>query len=204
MGAGGLKCRRHFFTAYNLLDARRAADAANHALRELTPEVRDLPPTEGKAEVETEPVFPDYVLDPNMEMPVENIDGIDYIGILRIPSLDLELPVISQWSYPHLKTAPCRYAGSAYQNNLIICAHNYTSHFGNLKKLPEGDSITFTDVDGNVFTYEVELLETLHPVDTEEMERGGWDLTLFTCTIGGAYRVTVCCSLVMERGGGQG
>lgn len=186
-------------TVYNLYDELRAAQAAKRVLQELSPEMCGLP-----AEGEPELAFPDYVLNPNMDMPVENINGIDYIGVLRIPSLELELPVISQWSYPGLKIAPCRYTGSAYLNNLIICAHNYTSHFGNLKNLQEDDIVTFTDIDENVFTYEVELLETLMPTDIEEMENSGWDLTLFTCTIGGSYRVTVRCDLVTENGGGRG
>ena len=140
---------------------------------------------------DAQPVIPDYVLLPNMEMLVETIKGIDFIGILTIPALELELPVISQWSYPNLKTAPCRYSGSAYLNNLIICGHNYTSHFGNLKNLWEGDIATFTDMDGNVFTYKMLERETLPPTSIDAMESGDWDLTLFTCTVGGQSRVTI-------------
>ena len=36
-------------------------------------------------------------------------------------------------------------------------------------------------------------IETLKPRAIEEMDSGEWDLTLFTCTIGGSYRVTVRC-----------
>lgn len=138
-------------------------------------------------------VLPDYLRDPEMEMPVQTIDGQDYIGVLSIPALDLELPVISQWSYPGLRVAPCRYQGSAYTNDLIIAAHNYSTHFGNLKTLQEGDSIFFVDVRGNAFSYEVAALETLAPTATEEMASGDWDLTLFTCTVGGQSRVTLRC-----------
>lgn len=45
-------------------------------------------------------MLPDYMLCPDMEMPVKTIEGVDYIGILTIPALELELPVISEWSYP--------------------------------------------------------------------------------------------------------
>ena len=138
--------------------------------------------------------FSTSLAEPEMEMPVETIDGVDYVGVLRIPTLALELPVISQWSYPLLKIAPCRYSGSAYQNNLVLCAHNYASHFGNLKNLHIGDAVTFTDMDGNLFTYQVAELETLPPQATEEMENGDWDLSLFTCTVGGQSRVTVRCT----------
>ena len=106
-------------------------------------------------------------------------------------ALELELPVISQWDYPALKIAPCRYSGSLYQDNLIICAHNYASHFGKLKELQPGDIVLFTDMDEHVVTFQMVERETLNPMDVEGMETGDWDLTLFTCTIGGQTRVTI-------------
>ena len=106
-------------------------------------------------------------------------------------ALELELPVISQWDYPALKVAPCRYSGSLYQDNLIICAHNYASHFGKLKELQPGDTVLFTDMDEHVVTFQVVERETLNPMDAEGMEAGDWDLALFTCTIGGQTRVTI-------------
>ena len=126
-------------------------------------------------------------------MPPVSFDGNDYIGRVDVPSLGLSLPVISEWSYPRLKIAPCRYTGSAYLDNLIIAAHNYSSHFGNLNRLNTGDTVTFTDVDGNQFTYAVSLIEDLPGTAIEEMQAGEWDLTLFTCTLGGRSRVTVRC-----------
>ncbi|MCD7981085.1 MAG: sortase [Clostridiales bacterium] len=131
------------------------------------------------------------------EMNSIEIDGYGYIGTLSIPSYGLELPVMAEWSYPGLKIAPGRYSGSVWNSDLIICGHNYTRHFGNLRNLEPGDTLYFTDVNGNVFYYEVEETVILRPTDVEEMmsrESGGWDLTLFTCTIGGQTRVTVRCS----------
>ncbi|MCD8341881.1 MAG: sortase [Clostridiales bacterium] len=126
-------------------------------------------------------------------MDTVEIDGYEYIGTLTIPSLDLELPIMSEWSYPGLKIAPGRYTGSVWTDDLIICGHNYTRHFGNLKYLESGDTLYFTDVNGNVFHYEVGEVIILQPTDVEEMIDGEWDLTLFTCTIGGRTRVTVRC-----------
>lgn len=189
-----------FLVSYNLYDELRAEQSARQAVTQLDAYL----PAEAALEApldsagDQEPlvsdertVIPDYVLSPNMEMPVETINGIDFIGVLRIPALELELPVISEWNYPNLKSAPCRYSGSAYLNNLIICGHNYTSHFGTLKNLWEGDIATFTDIDGNVFIYKMVERETLNPTDIEGMESGNWDLTLFTCTVGGQSRVTI-------------
>lgn len=189
-----------FLASYNLYDELRAEQSARQAVTQLDAYL----PAEAALEApsdsagDQEPlvsdertVIPDYVLSPNMEMPVETINGIDFIGVLRIPALELELPIISEWNYPNLKSAPCRYSGSAYLNNLILCGHNYASHFGSLKTLSEGDIATFTDIDGNVFIYKMVERETLNPTDIEGMESGNWDLTLFTCTVGGQSRVTI-------------
>jgi sortase A len=139
-----------------------------------------------------EPV-PIYVSNPEIEMPTIEIEGNAYIGWLDIPSLSLSLPVMSQWSYANLNIAPCRYSGSAYLDNLVIAAHNYKSHFRNIKNLTAGDQVCFTDADGNVFTYEVAEVEQLSPTEVEAMEQSGYPLTLFTCTVGGSFRVAVRC-----------
>ena len=191
-----------FLTAYNLWGDARAGKTADTVLEQLMPEIEErennsLPELPSGESLE-ESYIPDYVLNSEMDMPEEEIDGHEYIGMLQIPALLLELPVISEWSYPNLKIAPCRYTGSVYRNNLVIAAHNYSSHFGHLKNLSQGDEITFTDMDGNVFRYEVAEIETLSPFAIEEMTSGDWDLTLFTCTVGGKSRVTVRCAQVND------
>ena len=176
--------------AYNVIDAQRAARSAAQALEALsqTTAVSAAEPEQASADD-----APAYLADPEMPMPTVSFDGNAYIGRVDIPSLGLSRPVLSEWSYPRLKIAPCRYTGSAYLDNLIIAAHNYSSHFGNLNRLNTGDTVTFTDVDGNQFTYAVSLIEDLPGTAIEEMQAGEWDLTLFTCTLGGRSRVTVRC-----------
>ena len=49
------------------------------------------------------------------------------------------------------------------------------------------------------FTYEVMAVDVLDPYATEEMVSGEYDLTLFTCTYGGASRVTVRCDRIAEE-----
>ena len=177
-----------FLSAYNEVASREARDSAQQVIAQLC---ETLPTETAAGAEETEaPSVPEYLLDADREMPVQTINGQDYIGVLSIPSLELELPVISQWDYPSLKVAPCRYSGSLYQDNLIICAHNYASHFGKLKNLRVGDTAIFTDMDENVVRFQLAAQETIQPEDLEAMEAGDWDLTLFTCTVGGQSRVT--------------
>ncbi len=131
------------------------------------------------------------------EMDTIEIDGYAYVGTVSIPSFGLEMPVISQWSYAGLKITCCRYSGNVWNDTLVICAHNYDRHFRNLKYLEEGDLVYFTDVNGIVFTYQVAALETLVPTAVEDMITGDeWDLTLFTCTVGGKTRLAVRCTRV--------
>ena len=172
-----------FLSVYNEWESREARDSARQVIAQLCDE---LPTEAGGDEAE-----PTTLPDVRREMPVKTINGRDYIGVLSIPSLELELPVISQWDYPALKVAPCRYSGSLYQDNLIICAHNYASHFGKLKTLQPGDIVLFTDMDEHVVTFQMVERETLNPMDEEGMEAGDWDLTLFTCTIDGQTRMTI-------------
>lgn len=103
------------------------------------------------------------------------------------------MPVLSTWSYALLKKAPCRYTDYVYLDNMVIAAPNTKANFKKLSQLEKGDIITFTDAVGNVFSYEVAGIEILQPDQVEDMTSGQWPLTLFTCTYGGASRVTARC-----------
>ncbi len=127
------------------------------------------------------------------EMKAETIDGNSYIGYLQIPSLELYLPVMSDWDYNKLKISPCRYYGSTKTDNLVIAAHNYRSHFGYIGNLKADDAVVFTDMEGNTGLYKVTSVELLMPTDTELVKDTGDDLILYTCTYGGAQRITVRC-----------
>lgn len=184
-----------FLASYNLYDGLRAGRSAGETVEVLEGDIgakAEPGEAEQQAQDEEQPL-PGYLLSPYMEMPVKSVDGVDYIGVLHIPSLGLELPVISRWSYDDLRIAPCRYSGSAYLGNMVICGHNYSAHFGKLKSLQPGDTVSFTDMDGNEFSYTVEELEVLRPTAVEEMTVGDWELTLFTCTLDGKSRVAVRC-----------
>lgn len=132
------------------------------------------------------------------EMTEVEINGNQYIGYLSIPVLGLELPIMSSWSYPKLNIAPCRYTGSVRGEDLVLMAHNYSSHFGKLSQLDLGDMVEFTDMDGVITRYEVVGKDVLDPAAVEEMTSGDFDLTLFTCTYGGGSRVTVYCNRISE------
>ena len=180
---------------------QQQSDTAGEAARELMPQLIQQIQEEAAqlpAPGSTEPTIdlPEIYLDESDFVMTEvEIDGRMYIGYLSIPELELELPVLSEWSYPSLQIAPCRYYGTVKGGDLVLMAHNYDKHFGRISKLSEGDSVLFVDMDGETTVYEVIARDVLDPNAVEEMTAGLYDLTLFTCTYGGEKRVTVYCDM---------
>ena len=158
---------------YNQWDANRADKASQDALGKLEETLTET--IEDKTKDEEPVVQPE--LDPEQEMTVTDIDGWGYIGYLSIPSIGLELPVMSEWSYAGL---------------------NYAKHFSPIKWLALGSEVYFTDMDGQRWSYEVSNVETIQPTDIDKMitasDEDAWDLTLFTCTTGGRARCAVRCT----------
>lgn len=171
--------------AYNRWEEEKAQDASKNILQDVQENMPEITREESTSE--------EIHVDIPKEMLTAQVDGYDCIGVLSIPVLELELPVLTDWSYAKLKIAPCHYFGSYYEKDFVIAAHNYQSHFGRLSELQPKDLILFTDISGTVYCYEVVLLETLPANATEEMITSGFDLSLYTCTPGGASRVTVRC-----------
>lgn len=179
-------------------------DAAQTSNPTSTPEITETPmptetpePTPSPEPTSTPTPAPTgklYERVPGIEMPGEKVNGHEYIGTLSIPSLGLKVPVQRNWSYENLSVSPCRYSGSAYADNLAIIAHTY--HFGKLSSLALDATVTFTDMENNVFRYVVREKNTISPNDANEIAHSGYDLTLVTCTISGTKRVAVYCERV--------
>ncbi len=180
-------------TAFNLNTDRKAEVIARETMVTISENVVKAQPADPMGQPLVQPL---YRVDPNVSMPEVNIKGVKYIGYLNLPTLGLELPIITKTTGSLLQVAPCRLSGSAYLEDLVIGAHNYSTHFGNLKKLGYGDIIEFTDMDGNTFTYEVREVEILQPDQLDYLCSGEYPLSLYTCTIGGRTRLTVRCHAV--------
>ena len=180
--------------AYNRWEEEHAQNASKNLLQDVQESILDNTREESTPEDSSRDESVEIPVDIPQEMLTTQVDGYDCIGVLSIPVLELELPVLTDWNYTKLKIAPCHYFGSYYEKNFVIAAHNYRSHFGRLSELQPKDLILFTDISGTVYYYEVVLLETLPASATEEMITSGFDLSLYTCTLGGSNRVTVRCN----------
>ena len=182
---------------FNLWQEERSGVNAGQAMEQLleqmpeatvpaTPDVPELPvvlPETGEPSV-----APEF-----RSMPELQVDGISYVGYLSIPALKLELPVIGETTEENLEIAPCRFYGTVYQKDFVIGGHRYRRHFRKLSTLGYGERLSFTDVEGNVYIYEVTECEVLEPNEADYLCSGDWDLSLFTCTPGGMTRVVLRC-----------
>lgn len=79
------------------------------------------------------------------------------IGIINIPKINIEYPILSDTTDEFLKIAPCRFYGP-YPNkegNMCIAGHNYDdgNFFSNLYKLNMGDIINIYDSNNNLVSY---------------------------------------------------
>lgn len=171
--AGGL-------LVHNLVENERAGEAAREAVTAVKAQVGACAGVKA----------------PVKQMSVAEIDGLAYIGWLSMPTVGQELPILAELTDAGLQIAPGRYCGSTCTDDLVLGAHNFSFHFGVLNDLKVGDRVNFTDMDGIVSRYEVAGTEILQPTDIEKMKESDADLTLFTCTYGGASRVTVRCERV--------
>ena len=180
---------------YNQCQAERADEALEVLMPQVVSAILDQsePAQPSESEDTAESYIPESVED---EMPEVVIEGNAYIGYISIPTLSLELPVMTDWSCEQLQSAPCRYSGTVKGNDLVIMEHNYWVHFGQLSKLAVGDTVPFTDINGITTYYAVAAKDILSAYAVEEMTAGEYDLTLFTCNYSGQSQVTVRCDKI--------
>lgn len=174
----------------NLRENRQAAESSGRRLSAVREHISENMQSENE---NTDEITPLPYTAEEKEMPVEEVGGEDYIGILSIPALELEMPVTSECSLYTLRDTIGRYYGSVRTGDLVIAGHNYQSGFGRLRQLTPGDILTFTEMDGEQHSYTVGELEILEPGDVEDMIQSSYELSLYTCTYTGRQRFTVRC-----------
>lgn len=171
---------------FNANEDKQAGEAASSALEAVQTVISENTAKEQPSSEQ---------LEEEREDPIVFIDGYDYVGVLELPTLGLQLPVMDNWNYQKLELAPCRQFGSFYDGGLVIAGHNYRSHFARLTELEIGQPVLFTNMNGERALYAVEKLSTLASTAVDEVQNSGYDLVLYTCTYDGKRRVTVFCRL---------
>lgn len=128
----------------------------------------------------------------------EQINGHKVVGIIKVPKLDLEYPILETTTVETLNLSITKFWGNEINEigNVTLAGHNNLSGvmFGKIKKLEKGDIIELTDIQNVTLKYEVFKTYIIDPNDISCIlpeEEGKREVTLITCTIGGENRFIV-------------
>lgn len=125
-------------------------------------------------------------------MPMLEVDGENYVGILEVLKYDSVLPVAAQWEPGRVSKHPHRYTGSVYDGTLIIGGSDNAGQFDFMKLITQGDTVQFTDVTGGRYTYRVTAIERTKDVSYENLKSQGALVLFARSTYALDYTVVRC------------
>ena len=129
----------------------------------------------------------------NNTMPVLSIDGTDFVGIVEMPKYGSALPVGANWG--NVSKFPCLFDGSAYDRTLQIGATNQKGQYDFYREISVGDSVFFTDMAGNRFSYQVTNIRNAKTVDQTTLQQQDGALTLFIKNIYAFEYTVIFCDV---------
>lgn len=126
------------------------------------------------------------------------IDGHKVLGIIRIPKINLEYPILNETTNISMKKSITKFWGPELNQvgNLSLAGHNNKdgTMFGKVKRLANGDIIEIEDLYKNVVQYQIFDKYVIEPNDVscvESVDPTTKELTLITCTNGNKNRLIV-------------
>ena len=119
----------------------------------------------------------------------QEIEGCKVVGIINIPKINIEYPILEKTNKESLKLSITKFYGEKINQigNVVLAGHNNLNNkmFGKMDKLENGDIIELTDSQMVTIKYEVfdkyiidpNDISCIYPVDENSRE-----VTLITCT----------------------
>ena len=132
----------------------------------------------------------------NPNMPVLEINDVDYVALIEIPSLNLTLPVADAWNSQKLYNSPARFYGSCYDHSLVIGGADNSYQFSFCDKIDNGTVIIVTDMTGTQFSYTVSRVDRSKSAESNWLISRDYDLTLFCRDTLSMEYVAVRCSFM--------
>ena len=127
-------------------------------------------------------------------MSVLSVDGKDFVGIIEMPHYASALPVAAEWGKS--SEYPCRLSGSVYNGTMQIGATTQKGQYEFYRQLSIGDTVVYTDMEGNRYTYEVTSLRYENHADPSALQREEATLTLFIKNIYSFEYLIVFCNVL--------
>ena len=126
-------------------------------------------------------------------MPVLSVDGTDFIGILEMPRYGSALPVAADWG--KVSKYPCCLGGSVYDRSIQIGTTSQKGQYDFYREISAGDTVFFTDMEGNRFCYEVTDIRYESHADQETLQRKDAALTLFIKNVYALEYIVIFCDV---------
>ncbi len=173
-----------------ILDGIEFQDGTETIEEEVTVVILNAIPEEDEV-AQTQTVQTEVPVDVPEEQKSIASDGTVYytIGVINIPSINVNYPILSTYSDALLKISPCKFHGPNPNEvgNLCIAGHNYknSKFFSKVPTLKNGDKVEITDLGGNTVKYAVYDKYIVNPDElecTSQLTNGKKEVTLITCT----------------------
>ena len=129
----------------------------------------------------------------NNAMPVLSVEGTDFIGILELPTHGSALPICADWG--HLSQYPSCFSGSIYDGTLQVGGTSQRGQYDFYREISEGESVFFTDMTGNRYTYAVKSIRYENHANQTALNREDATLVLFIKNIYAFEYVIVFCDV---------
>ena len=134
----------------------------------------------------------------DLQMPVLQLEGEDFSGLIEVPAFGVALPLGSSWNSHKLNSYPCCFWGSVYDNSLIVGGSGQKDQFAFCRSLDLGDKIRITDMTGVQFSYEVTRIDRRKHADMETFLESEGHLTLFAKDEQSLDYIIVRCEIVPD------
>lgn len=167
-----------FLWRWNINKSEKQIEKYVHTLQNIIPQPQDATVEERK----------------NNDMSVVSIDGTDFLGIIEMPRYNSALPVCASWG--SISKYPCCFNGSIYDGTIQIGATTQKGQYDFYSELSLGDTIIYTDMEGNRYTFGITRLRNEKNINQATLNRNESDLTLFIKNIYSFEYLVAFCEVV--------
>ena len=127
-------------------------------------------------------------------MSVLSVDGTNFVGIVELPRYGSVLPVCADWG----KTSkyPCCFSGSIYNGTMQIGATTQKGQYDFYRELSVGDTVIYTDMEGNRYTFTITSLRYEKHADQAALQHEDAPLKLFVKNIYSFEYLIIFCDVL--------